>query len=54
MLTTTDDPREIEQCYLLGCNNYITKPVNFADFSDTLKKLGAFLLVVKVAQINGD
>ena len=54
MLTTTDDPREIEQCYLLGCNSYVTKPVNFADFADTLKKLGAFLLVVKVAHVNGD
>src|SRR3984957_14537099 len=23
MLTTTDDPREIERCYELGCNVYI-------------------------------
>ena len=26
MLTTTDDPREIERCHLLGCNSYIVKP----------------------------
>ncbi|MDP2989353.1 MAG: response regulator, partial [Kiritimatiellota bacterium] len=25
MLTTTNDPREIESCYTLGCNCYITK-----------------------------
>ena len=29
MLTTTDDPREVEKCYELGCNVYITKPVDF-------------------------
>ena len=29
MLTTTDDPREVEACYKLGCNVYINKPVDF-------------------------
>ena len=28
MLTTTDDPREVQRCYGLGCNVYITKPVD--------------------------
>ncbi len=27
MLTTSDDPREVERCYSLGCNVYMTKPV---------------------------
>ncbi len=48
MLTTTDDPREVEHCYKLGCNIYITKPVDFHKFSDTLKRLGLFIQVVKV------
>lgn len=48
MLTTTDDPREIEHCYELGCNIYITKPVEYDPFVDALKKLGFFLRVVKV------
>ena len=48
MLTTTDDPREVEKCYSLGCNIYITKPVDFVKFSDTLKRLGLFIQVVKV------
>ena len=29
MLTTTDDPREVNRCYELGCNVYITKPVDY-------------------------
>lgn len=48
MLTTTDDPREIEKCYQLGCNVYITKPVEFIKFAETLQKLGFFLQIIKV------
>jgi len=48
MLTTTDDPREVENCYKLGCNIYITKPVDFHKFTDTLNRLGLFVQVVKI------
>mgnify|MGYP006294974969 CR=1 FL=1 len=48
MLTTTDDPREIEKCYALGCSIYITKPIAFTDFIKTLNRLGLFIQVVKV------
>lgn len=46
MLTTTDDPREIEHCYHLGCNFYITKPVDFIQFAETLQRLGLFVQIV--------
>ncbi len=48
MLTTTDDPREVEACYKLGCNIYITKPVDFMKFAETLKRIGLFIQVVKI------
>jgi CheY-like chemotaxis protein len=48
MLTTTDDPREVEACYKLGCNMYITKPVDFKKFAETLKRLGLFIQIVKI------
>lgn len=48
MLTTTDDPREVEKCYQIGCNNYITKPVGFANLAKTLKHIGLFLQIIKV------
>ena len=48
VLTTTDDSREIERCYELGCNIYITKPVEYEQFSEAIRKLGLFLTVVKV------
>ncbi|MEK7433346.1 MAG: response regulator, partial [Cyanobacteriota bacterium] len=47
MLTTTDDPKEVENCYKLGCNIYITKPVNFIKFAEILKRLGLFIQIVK-------
>ncbi len=48
MLTTTDDPREVEQCYELGCNVYITKPVDYIKFTSTLQRLGLFMQIVKL------
>ena len=46
ILTTTDDPREIQRCYELGCNVYITKPVDYQAFVEAIKRLGLFLQVV--------
>jgi CheY-like chemotaxis protein len=48
MLTTTDDPREVEQCYQLGCSVYITKPIDFSKFAETLHRLGLFVQIVKI------
>lgn len=48
MLTTTDDPREIERCYELGCNVYITKPVEYDRFIEAVRRMGLFLQVIKV------
>ena len=53
MLTTTDDPREIERCYQLGCNVYITKPVDYQAFVEAIKRLGLFLRVVAVPSNGG-
>ncbi len=48
VLTTTDNPREIDRCYELGCNVYITKPVEYDNFTLAIQKLGLMLAVVKV------
>ena len=46
ILTTTDDVYEINRCYELGCNVYITKPVEYEKFAEAIGKLGLFLSVV--------
>ena len=48
MITTTDDPREVAHCHSLGCNSYITKPVEYDDFVHAIRQLGLFLAVVQV------
>jgi len=53
MLTTTDDPREVERCHSLGCSIYIVKPVEYEEFIDAIRKIGLFLSVVEVPRING-
>jgi CheY-like chemotaxis protein len=50
MLTTTDDPREVERCYKLGCSVYITKPVEYDAFVEAVHRLGLLLQIVKVPQ----
>ena len=47
MLTTTDDPREVNRCYELGANVYITKPVEYDGFIDAIRRLGLFLQIVQ-------
>ena len=51
VLTTTDDQREIQRCYDLGCNVYITKPVNYESFAQAIRQLGLFLSVIQVPEI---
>jgi CheY-like chemotaxis protein len=50
VLTTTDDKTEIQRCYDLGCNVYITKPVNYDSFADAIRQLGLFLAVIQVPE----
>jgi CheY-like chemotaxis protein len=48
VLTTTDDATEIQRCYDLGCNVYITKPVNYDNFANAIRQLGLFFSVIQV------
>ncbi len=50
VLTTTDDSQEIKRCYELGCNVYITKPVNYESFANAIRQLGLFFSVIKVPE----
>ncbi len=50
ILTTTDDSREIQRCYDLGANVYITKPVDYDGFANAIRQLGLFFSVIQVAE----
>jgi CheY-like chemotaxis protein len=53
ILTTTDDPREVERCHAIGCASYIVKPVDYDKFAEAIKGLGLYISLVQVPEING-
>ncbi len=52
VLTTTDDAREIQRCYDLGANVYITKPLNYESFANAIRQLGLFLSVMQIPELD--
>jgi CheY-like chemotaxis protein len=46
VVTSTDDSRDVSRCYELGCNVFITKPVDYEKFCEAIRNLGLFLSVV--------
>ncbi len=51
MITTTDNPKEIDLCHKLGCNSYIVKPIDYQKFIEVVKRLGYFLEIVEVPSL---
>jgi CheY-like chemotaxis protein len=48
VLTTTDDPIELDRCYALGASACIVKPVDYASFSETVQRLAQFLQTARI------
>jgi len=44
VLTTSKEEQDLINSYRLGCNSYIRKSVNFAEFVDVAKQLGLYWL----------
>lgn len=52
MLTTTDDPREVERCHAMGCSSYLVKPVNYDRFAEAIKNLGLYIALIQIPEID--
>ncbi len=46
MLTSSAMESDIEECYELGANSYITKPISFGDFVEKVKSIPLYWLLV--------
>jgi CheY-like chemotaxis protein len=48
VLTTTDDPVELDRCYALGAAACIVKPIEYAAFADVVQRLAQFLMKASI------
>ncbi len=46
VLTSSQEERDIVECYELGANSYVVKPVDFDRFYRTVSDIGAYWLVL--------
>lgn len=42
VLTSSRESRDLEECYKLGVNAYVVKPVRFSEFVEAIKQIGVF------------
>jgi CheY-like chemotaxis protein len=46
VLTTSNEERDRLESYKLGANSYVRKPVDFMDFSESIRQLGLYWLLI--------
>lgn len=46
MMTSSNDTRDLEECYENGANSYVVKPVKISDFIKVVKNIGQYWIVV--------
>ncbi|MCR6664143.1 MAG: response regulator [Luteimonas sp.] len=52
VLTTSDEPFDVEASYALGVNSYIRKPVDFDQFVAVVKQIGLYWLVLNQPRVD--
>jgi len=49
VLTSSRESPDLEQCYRLGVNAYVVKPVRFSEFVESVKRTGVFWALINQA-----
>lgn len=53
VLTSSKEDRDVLESYKLGANSFVSKPVEFNEFSDAVIKLGMYWILVNKPPANG-
>jgi CheY-like chemotaxis protein len=53
VLTSSRESRDLEECYRLGVNAYVVKPVRFNEFIEAVKHIGMFWVLINEPPPNG-
>ncbi|HEC17458.1 MAG TPA: response regulator [Sedimenticola sp.] len=48
VLTSSEEERDIASSYEFGANSYIRKPVDFDQFTETLRQIGSYWLTLNI------
>jgi CheY-like chemotaxis protein len=43
VFTSTDDEEEMDRCYSLGCDHFVTKPMDYGEFMQVTRELGEYI-----------
>ena len=54
VLTSSKEDRDVAECYSLGVNSYISKPVEFDEFTKVVSELGFYWLLINQPPIYPD
>lgn len=46
ILTSSDEEQDLIRCYSLGANSYVRKPINFGQFTEAVRQLGLYWLLL--------
>ncbi|MEX2283922.1 MAG: response regulator [Gemmatimonadota bacterium] len=52
ILTSSSEQRDLIESYSLGANSYIRKPVDFAQFQESVRQLGLYWLVLNQSPLD--
>jgi CheY-like chemotaxis protein len=53
ILTSSDEQRDLVEAYRLGVNSYIRKPIDFAQYAETVQKVGHYWLALNRQPVPG-
>lgn len=51
ILTSSLEDRDVVDSYSYGCNSYVRKPVDFSEFTEAVRQLGLYWLVINVGAV---